>query len=77
VDLVVVPDDSQQTDKYSSATFLRNGGVAVLVDGEHRHRPQQGDPDDSDTVITGSFNFVYGHGGAEREELPRLNSYGS
>jgi phosphatidylserine/phosphatidylglycerophosphate/cardiolipin synthase-like enzyme len=57
VDVVVVLDDSQQTDRYSSATFLQNNGVPVLIDAEHAIAHNEVILIDSDTVITGSFNF--------------------
>jgi phosphatidylserine/phosphatidylglycerophosphate/cardiolipin synthase-like enzyme len=57
VDVVVVLDDSQQTDKYSSATFLHNGGVPVHIDSQHAIAHNKVILVDADTVITGSFNF--------------------
>jgi phosphatidylserine/phosphatidylglycerophosphate/cardiolipin synthase-like enzyme len=57
VDVVVVLDDSQQTDKYSSATFLHNGGVPVHIDAEHAIAHNKVILIDAGTVITGSFNF--------------------
>ena len=57
VDVLVVLDDSQQTDKYSSATFLRNNAVPVLIDAEHAIAHNKVIVIDGATVITGSFNF--------------------
>ena len=57
VDVVALLDDSNQTDKYSSATFLHNNGVPVLIDSEHAIAHNKVILIDADTVITGSFNF--------------------
>lgn len=35
VDIIAVLDKSQKTEKYSSATFLLNEGVLVLIDSKH------------------------------------------
>jgi phosphatidylserine/phosphatidylglycerophosphate/cardiolipin synthase-like enzyme len=35
VPILVVLDKSNQTDKYSAATFLENAGIAVLIDAAH------------------------------------------
>lgn len=50
-------DDSNQTARYSSATFLTNAGVPVLIDGAHAIAHSKIILVDSETIITGSFNF--------------------
>jgi phosphatidylserine/phosphatidylglycerophosphate/cardiolipin synthase-like enzyme len=35
VKILAVLDKSNQTDKYSAATFLANSGIPVLIDAEH------------------------------------------
>jgi phosphatidylserine/phosphatidylglycerophosphate/cardiolipin synthase-like enzyme len=57
LDVAVVLDSSQQTDRYSSATFLHNEGVPVFIDAAHAIAHNKLILIDSDTVITGSFNF--------------------
>jgi phosphatidylserine/phosphatidylglycerophosphate/cardiolipin synthase-like enzyme len=57
VDVVVVLDSSQQTDRYSSATFLSNEGVPVFIDDDHAIAHNKVILIDADTVITRSFNF--------------------
>jgi len=44
VQILAVLDKSNETDKYSAATFLVNAGIQTLID--------------SATIITGSFNFT-------------------
>jgi phosphatidylserine/phosphatidylglycerophosphate/cardiolipin synthase-like enzyme len=54
---LVAPGSGQQTDRYSSATFLHNEGVRVHIDGDHGIAHNKVIFIDADTVITGSFNF--------------------
>lgn len=53
----VVLDKSNDTAKYSTATFLYNAGIPVLIDDKHAiaHKVMI---IDRDTLITGSFNFT-------------------
>ncbi len=53
----VILDKSQQTDKYSSATYLFNNGVPVRIDAKHKIQHNKVMVIDSKTIITGSFNF--------------------
>lgn len=61
VKIVALLDDSNQTARYTGATFLQNAGIAVTIDARHTiaHNKiiilDSGTP--SATVITGSFNF--------------------
>ena len=57
VGVTVILDSSQQTDRYSSATFLHNARVLVYIDDEHAIAHNKVILSDADTVITGSFNF--------------------
>jgi phosphatidylserine/phosphatidylglycerophosphate/cardiolipin synthase-like enzyme len=52
-----VLDDSQRTEKYSSATFLKNAGVPVFIDAKHKIAHNKIILIDEQTIITGSFNF--------------------
>lgn len=58
VNVQVVLDRSQRTDKYSSADFLRNSGIPTFIDGEHAIAHNKVMVIDGQTVITGSFNFT-------------------
>lgn len=53
-----VLDKTNETAKYSSATFLANVGVPVLIDDKHAIAHNKIMLIDSATVITGSFNFT-------------------
>ena len=42
VNVEVILDESQRTEKHSSADFLRSMGSANMIDAKSRYRPQQG-----------------------------------
>jgi phosphatidylserine/phosphatidylglycerophosphate/cardiolipin synthase-like enzyme len=58
LDIVVILDKTQRTDKYSSATFLANAGIRTLIDGQHTIAHNKIMIIDQRRVITGSFNFT-------------------
>ena len=58
VDVKVVLDKSQETEKYTSATFLANAGVPVRIDDDFAIAHNKIMILDEETVITGSFNFT-------------------
>ena len=58
VDVKVVLDKSQETEKYTSATFLANSGVPVRIDDDFAIAHNKIMILDEETVITGSFNFT-------------------
>jgi phosphatidylserine/phosphatidylglycerophosphate/cardiolipin synthase-like enzyme len=58
VEVAVILDDSQKTEKYSSADFLHNAGIATGIDGRHAIAHNKVMILDGRTVITGSFNFT-------------------
>jgi phosphatidylserine/phosphatidylglycerophosphate/cardiolipin synthase-like enzyme len=58
VKVEVILDKSQRTQKYSSATFLYNQGIAVKIDAQHAIAHNKVMIIDGETVITGSFNFT-------------------
>ena len=58
VEVEVIIDKSQVTQKYSSATFLRNQGIPVKIDARHAIAHNKIMIIDGETVITGSFNFT-------------------
>lgn len=57
VKILAVLDKSNQTDKYSAATFLENAGIPVLIDADHAIAHNKVIVIDDSTVLTGSFNF--------------------
>ena len=58
VQVQVLLDKSQRTEKYSSADFLANQGVPTTIDANHAISHNKVMIIDSETVITGSFNFT-------------------
>jgi len=58
VDVQVILDKSQQTERYSSATFLANEGILTYIDPIHKIAHNKVMIIDGQTVITGSFNFT-------------------
>jgi phosphatidylserine/phosphatidylglycerophosphate/cardiolipin synthase-like enzyme len=58
VDVTVLLDKSQQTAKYSSATFLLNAGVATYIDHRHAIAHNKIILIDGHVIVTGSFNFT-------------------
>lgn len=57
LDVQVVLDKSQRTQKYSVADFFANQGVPVFIDDQHAIAHNKVMVIDSDTLVTGSFNF--------------------
>jgi hypothetical protein len=55
---LAVLDTSNETQKYSAATFLNNVGIQPLIDAEHAIAHSKVIVIDSTTIITGSFNFT-------------------
>ena len=58
VDVQVILDKSQRTERYSGATFLSNEGIPVFIDDAHKIAHNKVMVVDGKTVITGSFNFT-------------------
>ena len=58
VDVQVILDKSQRTERYSGASFLANGGIPVFIDADHKIAHNKVMIIDGQTVITGSFNFT-------------------
>ena len=58
VNVRVVLDKSQETEKYTSATFLANAGIPVRIDDDFAIAHSKIMILDEETVITGSFNFT-------------------
>jgi phosphatidylserine/phosphatidylglycerophosphate/cardiolipin synthase-like enzyme len=58
VDVQVILDKSQRTEKYSSADFLLHAAIPVYIDAQHAIAHNKIMIIDGHTVITGSFNFT-------------------
>jgi phosphatidylserine/phosphatidylglycerophosphate/cardiolipin synthase-like enzyme len=58
VNVRVVLDKSQETEKYTSATFLANAGVPVRIDDEFAIAHSKIMIVDDENIVTGSFNFT-------------------
>lgn len=57
VDVQVILDKSQRTEKYSEADFLAHAGIRTLIDAKHAIAHSKIMIIDGSTVIAGSFNF--------------------
>jgi hypothetical protein len=69
VEVKVVLDKSNETAKYTGATFLQNAGIPVLIDAKHAIAHNKVMVIDGKTVITGSFNFTKAAEGKNAENL--------
>ena len=58
VQVQVILDKSQKTEKYSEADFIAHAGIRTLIDAKHAIAHNKIMVIDGDTVITGSFNFT-------------------
>jgi phosphatidylserine/phosphatidylglycerophosphate/cardiolipin synthase-like enzyme len=58
VKVEVILDDSQRSERYSSADYLVHAGVPTWIDARHAIAHNKVMVIDGDTVITGSFNFT-------------------
>lgn len=58
VDVRVILDKSQRTERYSSADFVAHAGIPTLIDARHAIAHNKILILDEQTVITGSFNFT-------------------
>ncbi|AMR82304.1 phospholipase [Cupriavidus nantongensis] len=58
VDVRVILDKSQQSERYTSATFLKHAGVPVVIDNKPAIAHNKVMVFDDQAVFTGSFNFT-------------------
>ena len=58
VNVQVILDKSQRTEKYSEADFLVHAGIRTLIDAKHAIAHNKIMIIDGQVVITGSFNFT-------------------
>jgi phosphatidylserine/phosphatidylglycerophosphate/cardiolipin synthase-like enzyme len=69
VKILAVLDKSNETEKYSAATFLVHAGSQTLIDDQHAIAHSKVLVIDSATVITGSFNFTKAAEASHAENL--------
>ena len=58
VDVRVILDRSQRSEKYSSADFVAHAGIPTLIDAKHAIAHNKVMVIDDGVVLTGSFNFT-------------------
>lgn len=58
IQVFVMVDKSQKTERYSSATFLANMGIPTRVDSQHKIMHDKFMVVDGEHVETGSFNYT-------------------
>jgi phosphatidylserine/phosphatidylglycerophosphate/cardiolipin synthase-like enzyme len=58
VNVQVILDKSQRSERYTSATFLADEGIPTYIDAAHKIAHNKVMIIDGQTVITGSFNFT-------------------
>jgi phosphatidylserine/phosphatidylglycerophosphate/cardiolipin synthase-like enzyme len=58
VEVLAILDKTNQTDKYTSATFLQHHGIPVRIDDQHAIAHNKVMVIDGEDVITGSMNFT-------------------
>ncbi|MHB8770076.1 MAG: phospholipase D family nuclease [Syntrophales bacterium] len=58
INVAVILDKSQRSEKYSSSTFLANARIPTYIDAEHAIAHNKIIVVDRSVVITGSFNFT-------------------
>jgi phosphatidylserine/phosphatidylglycerophosphate/cardiolipin synthase-like enzyme len=58
VNIQVILDKSQRTEKYSSADFVQHAGIPIRIDAQHAIAHNKVMVIDDQIVITGSFNFT-------------------
>ena len=73
VNVQVILDKSQRTEKYSEADFLSHEGIPTLIDAEHAIAHNKIMIIDGYLVLTGSFNFTRAAEDNNAENLLVLN----
>jgi phosphatidylserine/phosphatidylglycerophosphate/cardiolipin synthase-like enzyme len=73
VQVHVILDASQRTDKYSEADFLQNSEIPTLIDAQHAIAHNKIIIIDDYLVLTGSFNFTKAAEEKNAENLLMIN----
>lgn len=58
VDVRVILDQGQRTEKYSSADFVSHAGIPTFIDDKHAIAHNKIMVIDGEVIVTGSFNFT-------------------
>jgi len=58
VNVEVILDKSQRTEKYSAADFIQRAGIPTFIDAKHAIAHNKIMIIDGNVVVTGSFNFT-------------------
>jgi phosphatidylserine/phosphatidylglycerophosphate/cardiolipin synthase-like enzyme len=58
VNVEVILDKSQRTEKYSDADFIQRAGIPTFIDAKHAIAHNKIMIIDGHTILTGSFNFT-------------------
>jgi phosphatidylserine/phosphatidylglycerophosphate/cardiolipin synthase-like enzyme len=58
VQIAVILDKSNRTDRYSAADFVQHAGIPTYIDAEHAIAHNKIMLIDGRTILTGSFNFT-------------------
>ena len=74
VDVQVILDKSQRSEKYSSADFVAHAGIPTYIDAKHKIAHNKIMVIDGQVVITGSFNFTKSAESENAENLLIINS---
>ncbi|MFW9611183.1 MAG: phospholipase D family protein, partial [Fluviibacter sp.] len=74
VNVIVVLDKSNRTQKYSAADFTSNAGIETLIDDKHAIAHNKVMIIDDQIVITGSYNFTRAAEKSNAENLVIIES---
>lgn len=74
VDVVVILDKSNRTQKYSAADFTAHSGIETLIDARHAIAHNKVMIIDDQIVITGSYNFTRAAEKSNAENLVIIES---
>lgn len=69
VKVAIILDKSQETERYSGATYLVDHQIPTLIDAKHGIAHNKVMVIDGSTVITGSFNFTQAAENSNAENL--------
>ena len=76
VDVRVILDKSQRTERYSGLTYLRNSGISTWIDSAHSIAHNKTIVIDDLVTITGSFNFTKSAENSNGENILRIRDTG-
>jgi phosphatidylserine/phosphatidylglycerophosphate/cardiolipin synthase-like enzyme len=74
VQIQVILDKSQRSEKYSSADFVLHAGIPTYIDAKHAIAHNKIMVIDASTIITGSFNFTKAAESSNAENLLVIRS---